>query len=305
METAISKKSSLTVIIRQYLKLLRVSQWVKNLFVFLPLFFSLRIIQLDLLVWTFDAFVAFCLVSSAVYILNDLRDIEADRLHPKKKYRPVASGSISRAAAIIAMLSLLFPGLMISWLFGPTMLALVLLYVFLNMAYSMKLKHIPIIDISIIAAGFVIRIFVGGVATDTKIYLWIIIMTFLLALFIALAKRRDDVIIYMETDTKVRKVVDGYNLTFIDSAMMIMAAVIIVSYIMYTVSPDVVAKFNSGNLYLTTAFVILGILRFMQITYVENNSGSPTEILLKDRFIQYALAGWIVSFAIIIYRANG
>jgi decaprenyl-phosphate phosphoribosyltransferase len=288
--------------IRVYLRLLRIQQWVKNLFIFLPLFFSLRIVQIELLSQAFNAFIAFCLVSSAVYIFNDLRDIEADRLHPQKSVRPLASGTVSWTIAAIVMVQLLTAGLVISWSLGPPMLSLILLYLILNLAYSLKLKHIPIVDIFIIATGFVIRIFVGGVVTDTKIYMWIVIMTFLLALFIALAKRRNDVIIYLKTNAKVRKVVDGYNLTFIDSAMMVMAAVILVSYIMYTVSPDVVAKFNTDKLYLTSTFVVLGILRYMQITFVENNGGSPTEILFKDRFIQLCLAGWLVTFAILIYH---
>ena len=288
--------------IREHLRLLRIHQWVKNLFIFLPLFFSLRIVQAELLERAFEAFIAFCLVSSAVYIFNDLRDMEADMLHPQKKFRPLASGTVSGAAATILMVSLTAAGIGLSCKFGSTMLSLIILYILLNAAYSLKLKYILILDIIIIAVGFVIRIFVGGVVTDTNISMWIVIMTFLLALFIALAKRRDDVIIYMKTNTKVRKVVDGYNCAFIDSAMVVMAAVILVSYILYTVSPDVIAKFSTDKLYFTSFFVVLGILRYMQITFVENNGGSPTEIFIRDRFIQLCLAGWFVTFAVLIYR---
>ena len=262
----------------------------------------MRITHVDLLAQASIAFLSFCLISSGVYIFNDLRDIEADRLHPKKKLRPLASGSISEPVAATLMVSLILVSLFISWSLGLSIFSLTLLYLVMNVAYSLKLKHFSIIDIIIIAMGFVIRIFVGGAVTDTKIYVWIVVMTFLLALFIALAKRRNDVIIYMETNMKVRKVVDGYNLTFIDSAMMVMAAVILVSYIMYTVSPDVVAKFNTDKLYLTSVFVVLGILRYLQVTFVESNGGSPTEILFKDRFIQLCLAGWIGTFAILIYH---
>ena len=198
--------------------------------------------------------------------------------------------------------ALLVAGLAASWWLSPQMFSLLLLYLILNVAYSIRLKHIPIIDIFVIAVNFVIRIFVGGAVTHVKITMWIIIMTFLLALFLALAKRRDDVLIFLETDQKTRKSIDGYNLTFIDSAMMAMTAITIVAYIMYTVSPDVIAKFGTDRLYLTTAFVILGIMRYMQITFVEEKSGSPTEILLKDRFIQFTLLGWIFSFGILIYR---
>jgi 4-hydroxybenzoate polyprenyltransferase len=288
--------------VRKYLSLFRAQHWIKNLFIFLPLFFSVRITHIDLLVQTSIAFLSFCLISSGVYIFNDLRDVDADRLHPQKKFRPLASGSVSGPVSAIFMVSLVLVGLFISWSLGLSIFALTLLYLVMNVAYSLKLKHFSIIDIFIIAMGFVIRIFVGGVVTGTTIYAWIVVMTFLLALFIALAKRRNDVIIYMETNTKVRKVIDGYNLTFIDSAMMVMAAVILVSYIMYTVSPEIVAKFNTDKVYLTSIFVVLGILRYMQVIFVESNGGSPTEILFKDRFIQLCLAGWFVTFAILIYH---
>jgi decaprenyl-phosphate phosphoribosyltransferase len=294
--------TSLSDKLTEFARLLRVQQWVKNLFIFLPLFFSLRITEIEHLSQAALAFAAFCLVSSAVYIFNDLRDIDADRLHPKKKMRPLASGSVPKGFAVKIMVALGSAGLALSWSLGQAMLQLTVLYLFLNIAYSLKLKHVPLVDIFIVAMGFVIRIFVGGVVTDTKIYIWIVIMTFLLALFLALAKRRSDVILYRETNAKMRDVIDAYNLIFIDSAMMIMAAVVIVSYIMYTVSPDVVAKFGTDKLYLTTVFVVLGVLRYMQITFVENNSGSPTEILFTDRFIQFCLGGWLFAFALLIYH---
>ena len=146
-----------------------------------------------------------------------------------------------------------------------------------------------------------IRIFVGSQAGNIRPSMWIIIMTFLLAIFIALAKRRDDVLIYLESGNKARKVIDGYNLEFLNTTMVIMASVVIVSYIMYTISPDVVGRMHSDKLYLTVVFVILGLLRYMQITIVEKKSGSPTEILLKDRFLQISVLGWIITFILLIY----
>jgi 4-hydroxybenzoate polyprenyltransferase len=283
-------------------RLLRVHQYLKNLFIFLPLFFSLRIFETDLLMSASLAFAIFSAVASAVYIGNDFRDIEVDRAHPVKKDRPLAAGRVSPRVALTIAAALLVAGLAASWVLSPDMFSLLVLYGILNAAYSIRLKHIPIVDIFAIAVNFVIRIFVGGAVTHVEIYMWIIIMTFLLALFMALAKRRDDVLIFMETERKSRKSIDGYNLTFIDSAMTAMAAVTMVAYIMYTVSPDVITKFGTDKLYLTTAFVILGMMRYMQITFVEEKSGSPTEILLKDRFIQLAILGWIGSFGILIYR---
>ena len=178
---------------------------------------------------------------------------------------------------------------------------ILLAYLVLNIAYSIKLKHIAIVDIVIIAIGFVLRLFVGSTVTDTPLSMWIVIMTFLLALFIALAKRRDDVIIYNETGQKMRKVVGGYNLQFIETSMSIMASVTLVAYIIYTTSDRVIQHFHSEYLYLTSLFVIIGILRYLQITFVNEDSGSPTKIILSDHFIQLALLGWILSFAWILY----
>lgn len=286
---------------KNFINLLRPWQWTKNLFILLPLFFALQINRLDLLTKAGAAFLAFCFIASAIYILNDWLDLEEDRLHPKKKERPLASEKISKKVAAIAMVIFLSSGLILSYLINIYMLYLVLLYVGLNIVYTIKLKHIPIVDIFIIASGFVIRIFIGGVVTHIKIYPWIVIMTFLLALLLSLAKRRDDVLILLETNDRTRKSIDGYNLAFIDMSMMAMAAITIVAYIMYTMSPEIMLKFRTDKLYFTTFFVILGIMRYMQITLVEKKSGSPTEVLLKDRFLQSTIFCWIITFGILIY----
>ena len=274
---------------------------MKNLFVFLPAFFADRIADFGLFSQTLVAFVSLCFLASAMYSFNDVRDRETDRSHPTKQYRPVASGRISATAALILALLLCMAGLAVAGSLGLPVAALAGLYLVLNLGYSFGLKHVPILDIFIVSAGYVIRILIGGVVGHIPISMWIVIMTFLLALFIALGKRRDDVLLFNESGVKMRKAVDGYTLPFIDSAMMVMAAVNIVSYIMYTVSPDVIAKFHTEKLYVTTLFVLLGILRYLQLTHVENRSGSPTEILYKDRFIHLTLLGWILAFMFIIY----
>ena len=156
-------------------------------------------------------------------------------------------------------------------------------------------------DVAIIATGFVLRLFVGSAVTGIELTFWIVVITFLLALFMALAKRRSDVLLFLNTGAKTRKVIDGYNLRFLDSAMAIMASVVIVSYILWTTSTEVIQKLHSKYLYLTALFVILGILRYMQITLVDENSGSPTEILWKDRFIQLNSVCWVLVFAWILY----
>ena len=175
------------------------------------------------------------------------------------------------------------------------------LYVLLNVAYSLLLKHIAVLDVAIIATGFVLRLFVGSAVTGIELTIWIVVITFLLALFIALAKRRDDVLLFVNTGTKTRKVIDGYNLRFLDSAMAIMASVVIVSYILYTTSAEIMEKFDNEHLYLTALFVILGVLRYMQIVFVDEDGGSPTEILWKDRFIQLNSMCWVLVFAWMLY----
>ena len=283
------------------LKLIRPHQYIKNLFVFLPLFFVGQITSPELFTNALIAFLSFSISASAVYILNDYLDIEDDRKHPAKKYRPLASGEISKKEAIVLIGLFSSIGLTIMATQSIQALIVLLLYIVLNIGYSFYLKRIAIIDITIISVGFVLRIFIGAIVTETPLSKWIVIMTFLLALFLALAKRRDDVIHFMNTGKKMRKVIDGYNLQLIDGAMMIMSSVVIVSYLLYTTSLEVIKRINSEYLYLTSFFVILGVLRYMQISFVENNSGSPTNILYKDKFMIINILGWVFSFIYIIY----
>jgi len=199
------------------------------------------------------------------------------------------------------MALLFFAGFLSMSLVSLQASAILAAYVIMNIAYSLHLKHIAILDVTIIAAGFVLRLFVGSAATGIALSQWIVVMTFLLALFMALAKRRDDVLIYLETGKKMRRVIDGYNLQFLDTAMAIMASVVIVAYTIYTTSPEISEKFHTRYLYLTALFVILGIMRYLQIAFVHLDSGSPTRIVLKDRFMQSTIAGWIVTFIWILY----
>lgn len=283
------------------IKLMRPHQYIKNFFIFLPLFFAMQITDLSLLSNAIVAFIAFSLTASAIYTLNDYHDIEEDKLHPKKKNRPLASGDISKPQAIIIMAILFIAGFILMASLSLHAVAILASYVLMNIAYSFYLKHIAILDVTIIAIGFVLRLFIGSAVTDITLSIWIVLMTFLLALFMALAKRRDDVIIYLNTGKKMRKVIDGYNLQFLDTAMAIMASVVIVSYTIYTTSPEVLARMHSKYLYLTALFVILGIMRYLQIAFVLKDSGSPTKIVLKDSFMQFTLIGWVITFAWILY----
>ena len=287
--------------ISSVIKLMRPHQYIKNCFIFLPLFFAAQITNTVLLLNATVAFLAFSLTASAIYVLNDYHDVEEDRQHPKKKNRPLASGAITKPQALLIMVLLFVAGMALISLVSYTAMVIILAYVTMNIAYSFHLKHVAILDVTIIAIGFVLRIFVGSAVTDIPLSMWIIIMTFLLALFMALAKRRDDVLIYLDTGKKMRRAIDGYNLQFLDTAMAIMASVVIVSYTIYTTSADVIARVQSEYFYLTALFVIVGVMRYLQITFVEKDSGSPTGIVLKDRFMQITLTGWIATFAWVLY----
>ena len=284
------------------LKILRPHQWVKNTFIFIPLFFGGSLF--DMADWTSSlvAFVAFSFAASAIYSINDIVDVEADKKHPKKCKRPIAAGLVSKRQARLLAIILAIAALALPFLFNNWMLSVVIaLYLAMNLCYCIRLKHYAIIDVCIVAWGFVMRIVAGGVATDIVLSRWIVMMTFLLTLFLSFAKRRDDVLIMNETGMAPRKNTSRYNLTFINQAITITGGVMLVCYIMYTVSPEVIERFNSPNLYMTSFFVILGLLRYIQLTVVDERSGEPTRLVLSDRLIQLIIAGWIISFAIIIY----
>lgn len=289
----------------QYLKLIRPNQWVKNVFVFAPLFFSNHLFIKEQVIPTLLTFLSFCFISSSIYCLNDLIDVEADRLHPKKRYRPIASGAVSiRSGYIIMLLCALLSFGILSLVNGPKQPYLYIIiggYWLMNIAYCLKLKLYAIIDVIIIAIGFVLRVLAGGCSTDTWVSHWLVLMTFLLALLLAFTKRYDDFNIYEQTGTKPRVSITGYNKVFINEATAIVAAVTMVCYIMYTMSEEVTTRLGTHYLYLTCFWVLAGILRYLQNMIVYNQSGSPTKSLVKDRFIHICIIGWIISFFVIIY----
>ena len=283
------------------IKLLRPKQWSKNVFVFLPLFFDRKFTDARLLALTVLCFVIFSLAASAVYCLNDILDRKADALHPVKCKRPIASGAVSVGAGwtAMALCALLAVGLTLWQL--PALTWLLLGYIALNVAYSLWLKHISLIDMLLVASFYVMRVLAGAITGDIVPSQWIVVMTFLLALFLVLGKRRDDVMLQAETGATVRRGIASYNLQFINMTLTLVATVTIVSYMMYTMSDDVAARFGNNYVYCTAVFVLAGILRYLQITVVENRSGSPTRVLLRDRFIQVCLLGWAIAFLLIIY----
>ncbi len=284
-----------------YLKLIRIKHWVKNLFLFIPLFFSGDILNLTYFTALVQGFFAFGLVASCVYILNDYRDIDADRKHPEKCKRPLASGEVSKNSALVLLALFLLAGFSLAIFTSPKYAFILGIYFVMNVGYSFGLKHISILDICIVATGFVLRVKGGGVISDTPLTHWMTLMVFLLALFIAIAKRRDDLVIKQALGVDMRKASKKYNIEYLNLSLTMISGIVIVSYIMYTISPDTVGRINNYRLYYTSIFVIAGILRYLQIAIVENNTGSPTELLYRDRFIQIVLLLWLIIFFFLIY----
>jgi decaprenyl-phosphate phosphoribosyltransferase len=298
-----------------YLRLLRPKDWAKNLFLFIPLFFSGELFNWNLYPQLVLGIVAFCCMASSIYIINDYRDIEDDKRHPTKSKRPLASGAVSKTSAIIICILLIITGFAIAWFIKEKFLFVLGIYFLLNLAYSFGLKTIPILDIIIVAIGFVLRIKAGAVIGNIGLSEWLNIMVFLLALFMAIGKRRDDVLLKLSLGTDMRKAVKGYNLEFLNVILSLVCAVIIVAYFMYTMSPEVQQRIastgtpnkNGGGeyrLYYTCLFVLAGIMRYLQIIFVQAASGSPTKILYRDRFIQVTILLWIASFYLIIYTKD-
>lgn len=283
------------------IKLLRIKHWVKNLFLLIPIFFAGELFSIrdfsDLLL----GLIAFSLIASAIYIINDYKDIESDKRHPQKKNRPLASGEVSVMAAGVTFVILLFSSLVISWKISAGFFTIICIYFLLNLSYTFWLKQISILDILIVASGFLLRVLAGGVIAGIMVSQWLIIMVFLLALFLGLAKRRDDILMNNQSGTVLRKSTQHYNLDFANSGLTMLSSVIMVAYIMYTISDEVTERLNSDSVYITSIFVVAGIMRYLQITLVENNSGSPTKILYSDLFIKITLIGWILCFYVIIY----
>lgn len=288
-----------------YIQLLRPLQWLKNVFVFAPIFFSNHLLEMEYLVPTLVLFASFCMVSSSIYCFNDLRDVEADRMHPKKSKRPIASGKVTVKGGYVMMILCLttaFALIPLTISVNTSYLYIIIGgYWLMNIAYCIKLKQIAILDVSIIAVGFVMRVLAGGVVVDIWVSHWLVMMTFLVTLFLALTKRNDDYRLYEQTGQKPRVSITGYNKTFINETTAIVASITLVCYIMYTMSEEVIARMGTRYVYLTSGWVLAGLLRYLQNMIVFGLSGSPTKSLVKDHFIQFCVLGWIVSFFMIIY----
>jgi len=282
-------------------KLARPHQWSKNALIFAALIFSQRLFHWHDFVLTVMALVAFCAVSSVGYIVNDISDREADRRHPEKRHRPIASGAlkVGDAAALACVLGAV--GTLFSAALGSWFVCLTAAYVALQFAYSLRLKHMVIVDIITIAVGFVMRAFAGGVAIQVDVSPWLIFITFALALLLALARRRHELIALGVGAASHRSSLDHYSVRLIDQMISIFAATTLVGYMIYTASPDVERKLGTGHLYLTVPFVVLGILRYLYLIVEKGEGGDPSRLLLKDRTLLMSVVLWVAADVIILY----
>ncbi|MCF8465387.1 MAG: UbiA prenyltransferase family protein [Flavobacteriales bacterium] len=282
------------------IKLVRVHQWVKNLFIFLPAFFGQALNEESIIPLLFG-FVCFSLAASAVYIFNDFIDAPSDRLHKEKKDRPIAAGTVSVGTAYGLAALLLATSLVGAYFIDQLFFSACVFYLFQNLLYTVWLKKFALIDITIISLGFLIRLFAGGIIADVPISSWMYIMAFLLAMLLALGKRRDDLLILKNEGKQVRKAVEGYNMEFVNVISVMLSAVTVVAYIMYTLSAEVIARVGSPYVYVTSLFVFLGVLRYLQLALVYENTGSPTLILLKDNPTRLVVLSWLLTFGYLLY----
>jgi 4-hydroxybenzoate polyprenyltransferase len=282
---------------------LRPDQWTKNLIVFAPLALSKHLFEADAFLRASLAFTLFCGLSGTVYLINDVADLERDRLHPKKRLRPLASGTLSIGAARVAVAMLGFSCLGLSVLLGRAFLAAAVLYVALNLLYSFRLKRVVILDVIAISLGFVLRAVAGSVAISVQFSDWLLVCTFLLALFLALAKRRHELVTLDGTDH--REILAEYSPYLLDQMIAVVTASCLMAYAFYTLAPETVEKYRTERLAWTIPFVLYGIFRYLYLVHEKEEGGSPTDLLLTDRPLLAAVAFWAAALVAIVYTAGG
>lgn len=280
---------------------LRPSQWVKNGFVLAALIFAQKLTDHRAVIEACSATLIFCAASSVVYLFNDVLDVESDRLHPVKRFRPVASGRVRPVTALFLAVLFAACALPASWMLGRALFGLVLFYLLLNVAYSAWLKHVLLLDVFVIAAGFVLRVVAGGVAIHVPVSSWLIICTTLLALFMALSKRRHELVALGERCGEHRSSLAHYSRSFLDQLIAIVTASTIMSYALYTQSAEVRARFPGRHLALTVPFVIFAIFRYLFLVHQREEGGNPARTLLTDSVLLSVVLLWATSVVWIIY----
>jgi 4-hydroxybenzoate polyprenyltransferase len=289
-------------VLKYFLISMRPRQWVKNVFVFAPMIFSLHMFQAAYIWRSLLAFMLFSLVTGTIYVFNDVLDREKDARHPVKKERPIASGRLGILPALLLAAGLLAGLLLLIARFDREFFLIAAFYAGLNVLYSILLKKVVIIDIMVIALGFVLRVMIGGAVNRIVLYPWILISTFLLAIFLALIKRRQELLNSQgpATGTLTRATLQSYNLGMLDQMISIATATTLISYIMYTLSPDVQLKFHSANLFYTVPFVIFGIFRYLFLAYAKGEGESPSDVIYSDLPFTLNIILWVCVFILLV-----
>jgi len=280
---------------------LRPGQWTKNLIIFAALIFGQRLLDGRSVVYSVAAFIIFCLLSGVVYLINDVADREADRRHPVKMRRPIASGAVPASAALATAAALGTIAIAAAFWLRPLFGVLAASYVALLALYSGPLKHVVIIDVLTIAIGFVVRAAAGAVVISVPISHWLYVLTILLALFLALSKRRHELVLLADRATGHRRILEEYSPYLLDQMISVVTASTLVAYAFYTVSPETIQKFNTNLLGLTLPFPLYGIFRYLYLVHQKEGGGSPAEMLLNDRPLLICVALWALTVALIIY----
>lgn len=285
-----------------YFRLLRPQQWLKNVFVFAGLIFSRHFFYVESIEKSIYAFIVFSLLSSGGYILNDLLDYKEDRIHPVKSKRPIAAGKVRRDHAAFIAVVLIIMSFAGAYALGDNFLYVCLMYFGLIVLYSFVMKNIVILDVLAVAMGYVLRAIAGAVVIDVEISSWLLLCTLLIALFLAISKRRTEIVLLGEGAIKHRKILSQYSLGLLNQMIAIVTAACVVSYCLYTLAPETVAKFGTRNLIYTVPFVIYGIFRYLYITYQKIEADIPERVLFSDLPLQICLVTWIVSCIFILVK---
>lgn len=275
---------------------MRPKQWIKNIFVFSAILFSKNIFDFNQFMDVIWCFISFCMISSSVYILNDMIDIEKDRLHPKKKFRPIASGKVSKKEGYVLMIVLMIGSLVIAYANNIISWAIILTYFINNLLYSFRIKHIVIVDVMSIAFGFILRVSAGAVTINVRISPWLLLCTLLLALFLGFSKRRNELIVLEKSAGGHRKILKEYSVEFIDNMLSIITASILMAYSIYTFT-----AYEEQYMMVTIPFVLYGIFRYQYIVYKKKLGGSPEDIVLSDKPLMIDIILWIILCITIIY----
>ncbi len=288
--------------LRSAVGLIRPKQWTKNFFVLAPLIFAQELFLMEPLVFALRAFAAFCITASAVYIINDMIDVEADRAHPKKRFRPLAAGTISKTEAFLILGALLIADVLLVWGMNDKFLLFVGAYFLMNLAYTFKLKEVFLLDVFIIAAGFMLRVLGGAYAISVYVSSWIILCTLFISLFLGFAKRRGEMVAMQTAGTpSERKVLQHYRVDVIDQMLTITAAGTVISYALYTVAPRTVEMFGTDRLIYTTVFVMYGIFRYMHLVHTTESVENPAALVTSDFPIIANVLLWITACVFLIY----